>query len=114
MKPSTMKVLGMLQQGPVTTGEFAAAFCPRASARIAELREMGYTIRTRQLTPSAFEYDLVGSPPDPTVPPIPPMAEPPSSASLSPEQAQAQLGTLFDTIDLDIPPPRGPYEVEAV
>jgi hypothetical protein len=65
VKPSTQRVLGLLQgagAAGVSTGQFAEARCPRASARIAELRELGYDVETRRERANAFRFVLHGAP----------------------------------------------------
>jgi hypothetical protein len=47
--PQALKVLAMLQAGPVTTGQFMERYIGRAAARILELRRAGYNITTRAL-----------------------------------------------------------------
>ncbi len=92
MKASAAKVLGLLRQRPQTTGDFARAFCPRASARIHELRGQGYEIDAERITANAYRYTLRAEPEPPR----------PAPAAAPPAVAEPQL---FDTIDLDIPPP---------
>jgi hypothetical protein len=65
VKPSSRKVLELLEAagpGGVSTGEFAEARCPRASARIAELRELGYDVETRRERANAFRFVLHATP----------------------------------------------------
>ena len=79
MKDSTAKVLRLLRRGPQTTGSFAAAFCPRASARIHELRHVwGCDIDAERIEANAYRFTLTYEPPglpvggeDASVPPRP-------------------------------------------
>lgn len=64
MKDSTAKVLRLLRRGPQTTGSFAAAFCPRASARIHELRHVwGCDIDAERIKANAYRFTLTYEPP---------------------------------------------------
>lgn len=56
------RVLAMLRRGPTTTQDFLAAFIPRFSARIDELRTAGYVIERNRVSASSFAYRLVAEP----------------------------------------------------
>jgi len=58
-KPQTVKVLRMLQEGPKTTHDFLGAFIGRFGARIGELRQVGHTIRRKDLSGCSSVYMLV-------------------------------------------------------
>ena len=53
----------LLQAGErgVETGEFLADHLPRFAARINELRDRGWDIRTEKLSQSSYRYTLVGT-----------------------------------------------------
>jgi hypothetical protein len=137
MKPSCEKVLDLLRDRPRSTADFAESYAPRAAARMCELRKMGYVIESRQVANNSFVYSLISEPPGlpiggatPTVSPdreivavdreasgsdFPSSIEGTKSEpafSIPPEEAQATAGTLFDLIDIDIPP-ASPYATEA-
>lgn len=47
---------------PVTGNQFLRLFIPRYSARIEELRQMGFVIETERIKASLFSYRLVYDP----------------------------------------------------
>ncbi len=64
MKPSTAKVLRLLEQAGkqgVTTGQFAEQRCPRAAARVHELRRAGYDILAVREEANAYRFVLRGA-----------------------------------------------------
>lgn len=64
LKDSTAKVLAVLYAGrpDVTTGQFLAAGVGRLSARIQELREVGYEIQTERIENNQFKYRIASEP----------------------------------------------------
>lgn len=125
LKPSARKVLDLLRAarpGCVTTGQFAEERCPRASARIAELRhEFGCDIDAKRVRNNAFAFTLIHEPSGlpgahaglgvgGAVPPaeLPPSAVDPEAEAPPPPEptAPAPGGRLFDVVDIDIPRPR--------
>lgn len=126
MKQSTQRVLSLLRSAGsrgITTGELAEARCPRASARIYELRHVwDCEVEATRLCDNAYRFVLthepdglpVGGAADPASPgrvavaADPEIREPAPARPLRPVEQQ-----LFDTVDLDIPPPRSPYGPEA-
>ena len=128
MKASTQKVLRLLRQAGshgVTTSEFAEGRCPRASARICELRhDWGCEVEATRLRDNAYRFTLTYEPPGRpvdgatgTVSPAdrPVAAVDPEAEAPEPEPIRAApVATeqrLFDTIDIDIPKPStSPYE----
>lgn len=122
MKDSTAKVLVLLHKGPQTTGDFAREFCPRASARIYELRKIwGCVIDAERIKANAYRFTLVyepdGLPVDgKTVSPLGPPAvdrgaehpriggltlAAPAGGEDEPSQPAASSGQLFDTVAME-------------
>lgn len=63
MKPSTFKTLRLLQdhgETGVTTGMFAASGLARFGARLKELRDDGFVIRTERIRAGSCRYTLIG------------------------------------------------------
>ena len=61
-KPQAVRVLRMLQDGPVHTRDFLSAGIGRFGARVAELRAVGHEILTTKLGEHGAVYRLVGAP----------------------------------------------------
>jgi hypothetical protein len=99
------QVLAMLKRGPHTTGDFLAAYIPRFSARIDELRARGYVIERTRASASSFAYRLVSEPPRSSA-----AAVNPSGPVLSPQPTREQpRQTLFATAHT----PLGAYDEAA-
>lgn len=59
LKPSAQRVLNRLRRGPATTSQLLEAGCgTRYSARILELRNLGYDIESKRVRQGSFLYTL--------------------------------------------------------
>ena len=113
MKPSAQKVLTMLRTAGndgVTTGQFLAAYQGRFGARLFELGILGFEIDSEPVDPKQprgpQRYRLIYEPDDLAVGGGAPVPPPAPTVDRETEVPVAPGGRLFDTIDIDIPPPR--------
>lgn len=60
MNASCQKVLNALKDGPKTTGELTDLYSARYGARIKDLRDMGYLIRSEKVRQGSWRYTLDG------------------------------------------------------
>ena len=56
------KILERLQQGSVTNIELNRDICFRYGARIMDLREQGYNIKSKHIKGSIWEFSLITEP----------------------------------------------------